>query len=114
MTARSRRPGPGITISSARSLATALTTARATDSAGAMKPEVFMPASSSIRCPWPAPRMAPRMRTEALTPREADEPVFGSGVDLGVGEGHPPGHRGDVHDVAAAAAEHPGQDSVRE
>src|SRR5215471_13547631 len=53
--------------SSTRSLRTALTTARATASAGAVKPEVFIPDSSSIRCPWPALRMAPRMRTDALT-----------------------------------------------
>jgi len=58
-----------MTTSSARSFFTAFTTARATDSAGAKKPEAFMPDSSSIRWPWPTSRMAPRMRTEALTPR---------------------------------------------
>jgi hypothetical protein len=43
-----------------------LTTARSTASFEAAKREAFMPASSSIRWPWPAPRMAPGMKTEAL------------------------------------------------
>ena len=53
---------------------------------------------------------AARFRADA---READEAIFGGGVDLGVGEGDPAGHRGDVHDVAPAPAQHPIQGGMK-
>src|SRR5438034_10525728 len=70
ITAFSNRPGPGSTTVSALSLRIAVSTARPTAPAGDV-PALgsFRPTSFAVRSPWPASRMAPRITTDALTPR---------------------------------------------